>query len=59
MFTGLVGPFEVFFYWPEAVLGDFYWPGDSCSLLARSPVDASSLMQGYLRSQMLLDTVLN
>ena len=51
MFTGLVGPVEVFFYWPEAVFGDF-------SLLVRSLVDAS-LKQGYLRSQMLLDTVLN
>ena len=27
MFTGPVGPVEVFFYWPKAVLGIFYWPG--------------------------------
>ena len=26
MFTGPVGPVEVFFYWPEAVLGNFYCP---------------------------------
>ena len=23
MFTGLVGPVEVFFYWPEAIFGNF------------------------------------
>ena len=28
---------EVFFYWPEAVIGNFYWPGASSSLLASSP----------------------
>ena len=22
----LLGPIELCFYWPEAVLGDFYWP---------------------------------
>ena len=38
MFTGPVGPVEVFFYWPEAVLGDFYWPGAIGSPLALSPV---------------------
>ena len=27
MFTGPVGPVEVFFYWPETVFGNFYWPG--------------------------------
>ena len=37
MFTGLVGPVEVFFYWPEAVLGNFYWPGAIGSPLALSP----------------------
>ena len=37
MFTGPVGPVEVFFYWPEeAVLGNFYWPGASKLLLALS-----------------------
>ena len=41
MFTGPVGPVEVFFsaffYWPEAVLGNFYWPGAMGSPLASSP----------------------
>ena len=38
MFTGPVGPVEVFFYWPEAVLGNFYWPGAIGSPIASSPV---------------------
>ena len=38
MFTGPVGPVEVFFYWPEAVLGNFYWPGAIGLPLASSPV---------------------
>ena len=37
MFTGPVGPVEVFFYWPEAVLRNFYWPGAIGSPLASSP----------------------
>ena len=37
MFTGPVGPVEVFLYWPEAVLGNFYWPGAIGSPLASSP----------------------
>ena len=37
MFTDIVGPVEVFFYWPEAVLGNFYWPGAIRPLLASSP----------------------
>ena len=37
MFTGPVGPVEVFFYWPEAVSGNFYWPGAIGSPLASSP----------------------
>ena len=37
MFTGPVGPVEVFFYWPEAVLGNFYWPGAIGSPLESSP----------------------
>ena len=37
MFSGLVGLVEVFYYWPEAILGDFYWPGASVSLLISSP----------------------
>ena len=38
MFTGPVGPVEIFFYWPEAVFGNFYWPGAIGSPLALSPV---------------------
>ena len=38
MFTGPVGPVEVFFYWPKAVLGNFYWPGVIGSPLASSSV---------------------
>ena len=41
MFTGPVGPVEVFFYWPEAVFGNFYWPGAIGSPLASSPVKIS------------------
>ena len=41
-----VEPFKVFFYWPEAVLGNFYWPGVSGSLLALSP--------GYVQDKELL-----
>ena len=37
MFTGPVGPVEEFFYWPEAVFGNFYWPGAIGSPLASSP----------------------
>ena len=37
MFTGPVGPVEVFFYWPEVVFGNFYWPGAIGRLLATSP----------------------
>ena len=37
MFTGPVGPVEVIFYWPEAVFGNFYWPGAIGLLLASSP----------------------
>ena len=39
MFTVPVGPVEVFFYWPEAVFGNFYWPGAIGSPLASSPAD--------------------
>ena len=39
MFTVPVGPVEVFFYWPEAVLGNFYWPRAIGLPLASSPVD--------------------
>ena len=37
MFTGPVGPVEVFFHWPKSFWGNFYWPGASGSLLASSP----------------------
>ena len=37
MFTGPVGPVEVFFYWPLAILGIFYWPGAIGPLLVSSP----------------------
>ena len=37
MFTGSVRPVEVIFYWPKAVLGNFYWPGATGTLLASSP----------------------
>ena len=37
MFTGPVGPVEVFFYWPEAAFGNFYWPGAIGLPLASSP----------------------
>ena len=37
MFTGPVGPVEVFFYWPETVFRNFYWPGAIGLPLARSP----------------------
>ena len=43
MFTGPVGPVEVFFYWPEAVFGIFYWPGAIGSPLASSPGPAEIL----------------
>ena len=36
MFTGPVGPVEVFFYWPKAIFGNFYWPGAIGSPLAPS-----------------------
>ena len=37
MFTGRVGPVEIFLYWPEAVFGNIYWPGAIGSPLASSP----------------------
>ena len=43
MFTGPVRPVEVFVYWPEAVLGNFYWPGAIGSPLASSPVYKKTL----------------
>ena len=37
MFTGPVGPVEVFSYWPKVIFGNFYWPVASGLLLALSP----------------------
>ena len=37
MLTGPVGPVEVVFYLPEAVFGNFYWPGAIGLPLASSP----------------------
>ena len=42
MFTGPVGPVEVFFYWPEADFRNFYWPGAIGSPLASSPALCNS-----------------
>ena len=47
MFTGPVGPVEVFFYWPEAVLGNFYWPGAIGSPLMSSPVSRDIILSKY------------
>ena len=46
MFTGPVGPVEVFFYWPEAVFWNFYWPGAIGSPLASSPAGCPKLAVG-------------
>ena len=43
MFTGPVGPVEVFFYWSKAVLGNFYWPGAIGLPLASSPAGCLKL----------------
>ena len=49
MFTGPVGPVEVFFplfYWPEAVLGNFYWPvamGIIISLFDKGPLPGACM----------------
>ena len=42
MFTDPVGPVEDFFYWPETVLGNFYWPGAIGSPLVSSPAQCES-----------------
>ena len=48
MLTRPVGPVEVFFYWPEAVLRNFYWPGAIGSPLASSPArEFSTHIIGY------------
>ena len=48
MFTGPVGPVEVFFYWPEAAFGNFYWPGAIGLPLASSP--ASNAEATFIQS---------
>ena len=54
MFTGPVGPVEVFFYWPEAVLGNFYWPGAIGSPLASSPENIRNLHPNKNANTMLI-----
>ena len=55
MFNGPVGPVEVFFYWPEAVFGNFYWPGAIGSPLASSPATECSLYSQVTWSINVLD----
>ena len=54
MFTGPVGPVEVFLYWPEAVLGNFYWPGAIGSPLASSPDKQCLIKQAYILVKIML-----
>ena len=44
MFSGTVRPVEVFFYQPEAIFVNFYWPRASSSLLASSPAKYPNLI---------------
>ena len=46
--TGPVGPVEVFFYWPETVFGNFYWPGAIGSPLASSPGIVIKIFDGKM-----------
>ena len=48
MFTGPVGPVEVFFYWPETVFGNFYWPGAIGLPLASSPASDNDDCNGHV-----------
>ena len=48
MFTGPVGPVEVFFTGPKLFLGIFYWPGAIDLLLALSPVYVLRLVKGVI-----------
>ena len=58
MFTGPVGPVEVFFYWPETVFGNFYWPGAIGLPLASSPgVFGATGTTGLSYSQFTLEYV--
>ena len=55
MFTGPVGPVEVFVYWPEAVLGNFYWPGAIGSPLVSSPANKTeAFLEIYISSNAIL-----
>ena len=56
MFTDPVEPVEVSFYWPEAVLGNFYWPGISSSLLLSSPGSGTDFIHQVPSSQFVLST---
>ena len=58
MFTGPVGPVEVFFYWPKAVFGKFNWPGDIGSPLASSPVRDDDLRKNSLDTLKYISTKL-
>ena len=51
MFTGPDGPVEVFFYWPEAVFGDFYWTGAIGSPLVSSP---ESILQNIFEGEIFV-----
>ena len=48
MFTGRVGAVEVFFYWPEAVFGNFYLPGAIGPLLASSHAKACEKVASHI-----------
>ena len=56
MFTGPVGPVE-FFYRPEAIFGNFYWPRTSSSLLASSPDCTSPLSNRVIISLYFISMV--
>ena len=43
MFAGPVGPVEVFFYWPEAIFRNIYWPGAISFLIASSPMGSDGI----------------
>ena len=45
-----MSPNVKFFYWSEAVLGHFYWPGASSSLLASNPA-RGTVLQVILKRQ--------
>ena len=45
MCTGPLGPVEIFFYWPEAILDGSLLAGASGTLLASSPVELERKQQ--------------